>query len=114
MKLSFLIVPEFLFLKLVQFGFTFTKLPFLEKACITQDAHEQVVSNQINTNICISCSKHITYISTLLKEIVSNKTHYTEKKRVFMIHVSTNDYIIKHATHTIPSLLKCVQLGYNI
>lgn len=40
--------------------------------------------------------------------------HYTEKKRVFMIHVSTNDYIIKHATHTIPSLLKCVQLGYNI
>lgn len=47
MKLSFLIVPEFLFLKLVQFGFTFTKLPFLEKACITQDAHEQVVSNQL-------------------------------------------------------------------
>lgn len=109
MKLSFLIVPEFLFLKLVQFGFTFTKLPFLEKACINQDAHEP-----INTNICISCSKHITYISTLLKEIVSSKTHYTEKKRVFIIHVSTNDYIIKHATHTIPSLLKCVQLGYNI
>lgn len=53
------------------------------------------------------------YLHFIKRNRIKQNALYREK-RVFMIHVSTNDYIIKHATHTIPSLLKCVQLGYNI